>query len=149
VEINVDYILMLVRSLQESPDSNKDKEIKVAIERAVDSSYSLRSKKDLIQKFVDDLTVEANVESSWSKFIKEQKELELEQIIQDENLESARAHVLLEQAFKTGELKLEGTALSRVLPAVNMFSPDSGYSAQKQRVFSRLTAFFERFHLLG
>jgi type I restriction enzyme R subunit len=149
VEINVDYILMLVKSLQESTDSNRDKEIKVAIERAIDSSYSLRSKKDLIQKFVDELTVEANVESSWSKFIKEQKELELEQIIQDESLESARAHVLLEQAFKTGELKLEGTALSRVLPAVNMFSPDSGYSAQKQRVFSRLTAFFERFHLLG
>jgi type I restriction enzyme R subunit len=149
VEINVDYILMLVKSLQESTDSNRDKEIKVAIERAVDSSYSLRSKKDLIQKFVDDLTVEANVESSWSKFIKEQKELELEQIIQDESLESARAHVLLEQAFKTGELKLEGTALSRVLPAVNMFSPEGDYSNQKKRVFEKLSSFFERFNLLG
>jgi len=149
VEINVDYILMLVKSLQESTDSNRDKEIKVAIERAVDSSYSLRSKKDLIQKFVNDLTVEANVESSWSKFIKEQKELELEQIIQDESLESARAHVLLEQAFKTGELKLEGTALSRVLPAVNMFSPEGDYSNQKKRVFEKLSSFFERFNLLG
>jgi type I restriction enzyme R subunit len=149
VEINVDYILMLVKSLQESTDSNRDKEIKVAIERAVDSSYSLRSKKDLIQKFVEDLTVEANVETSWSKFIKVQKELELEQIIQDENLESARAHVLLEQAFKTGELKLEGTALSRVLPAVNMFSPEGDYSNQKKRVFEKLSSFFERFNLLG
>jgi type I restriction enzyme R subunit len=149
VEINVDYILMLVKSLQESADSNKDKEIRVAIERAVDSSYSLRSKKDLIQKFVNDLTVEANVESSWSKFIKEQKELELEQIIQDESLESARTHVLLEQAFKTGELKLEGTALSRVLPAVNMFSPEGDYSNQKKRVFEKLSSFFERFNLLG
>jgi len=149
VEINVDYILMLVKSLQESADSNNDKEIRVAIERAVDSSYSLRSKKDLIQKFVDDLSVEANVESSWSKFIKEQKELELEQIIQDESLESARAHVLLEQAFKTGELKLEGTALSRVLPAVNMFSPEGDYSNQKKRVFEKLSSFFERFNLLG
>jgi type I restriction enzyme R subunit len=149
VEINVDYILMLVKSLQESKDANADKEIRVAIDRAVDSSYSLRSKKDLIQKFVNDITVEANVESSWSKFIREQKESELEQIIQDEKLEAARAHVLLEQAFKSGELRLEGTALSRILPAVSMFSPQGDYSNQKKRVFEKLTNFFERFNLLG
>jgi type I restriction enzyme R subunit len=149
VEINVDYILMLVKSLQESKDANADKEIRVAIDRAVDSSYSLRSKKDLIQKFVNDITVEANVESSWSKFIREQKDSELEQIIQDEKLEAARAHVLLEQAFKSGELKLEGTALSRILPAVSMFSPQGDYSNQKKRVFEKLSNFFERFNLLG
>jgi type I restriction enzyme R subunit len=149
VEINVDYILMLVKTLQESKDANADKEIRVAIDRAVDSSYSLRSKKDLIQKFVNDITVEANVESSWSKFIREQKESELEQIIQDEKLEAARAHVLLEQAFKSGELKLEGTALSRILPAVSMFSPQGDYSKQKKRVFEKLSNFFERFNLLG
>lgn len=150
VEINVDYILMMVRSLQDkSGDDQADKEIRVAIERAVDSSFSLRSKKDLIQRFVDDITVNTNVESYWSKFISEQKQLELEQIIEDESLDTARAHVLMEQAFKTGELRLEGTAVSRMLPAVNMFAPDSEYSAQKQRVFEKLAEFFERFHLLG
>ena len=150
VEINVDYILMMVKSLQDkSGDDKADKEIRVAIERAVDSSFSLRSKKDLIQRFVDDITVDTNVESYWSKFISEQKQIELEQIIEDESLDTARAHVLMEQAFKTGELRLEGTAVSRMLPAVNMFAPDSEYSAQKQRVFEKLAAFFERFHLLG
>ena len=150
IEINVDYILMLVKSLQErSGDDKADKEIRVAIERAVDSSYSLRSKKDLIQRFVEDISVDTNVESYWSKFISEQKQVELEQIIEDESLDTARAHVLMEQAFKTGELRLEGTAVSRMLPAVNMFAPDSEYSAQKQRVFDRLAAFFERFSLLG
>ena len=141
---------MLVKSLQEkSGDDKADKEIRVAIERAVDSSYSLRSKKDLIQRFVEDISVDTNVESYWSKFISEQKQVELEQIIEDESLDTARAHVLMEQAFKTGELRLEGTAVSRMLPAVNMFAPDSEYSAQKQRVFDRLAAFFERFSLLG
>lgn len=150
VEINVDYILMLVRSLQEkSGDEMANKEIRVAIDRAVDSSFSLRSKRDLIQKFVSDITIDTNIESYWGKFIAEQKQIELEQIIEDERLDSARAHVLLEQAFKTGELRLEGTAVSRMLPAVSMFAPDSGYSAQKQRVFEKLIAFFERFHLLG
>lgn len=150
VEINVDFILMLVRSLQEKAgDSTANKEIRVAIERAVDSSLSLRSKKDLIQKFVDGITVDTNVESYWTKFIADQKRMELEQIIEEERLETARAHVLMDQAFEVGELRLEGTAISRILPAVNMFVPDSEYSNQKRRVFEKLTTFFERFHLLS
>jgi hypothetical protein len=59
------------------------------------------------------------------------------------------AHVLMEQAFQVGELRLEGTAVSRMLPAVNMFAPDHEYSQQKKRVFEKLAAFFERFSLLG
>jgi type I restriction enzyme R subunit len=150
VEINVDYILMMVKSLQgKSGDKEADKEIRVAIDRAVDSSFSLRSKKDLIQKFVADITVDTNVESYWTKFIAEQKQMELEQIIEEEKLDTARAHVLMEQAFQVGELRLEGTAVSRMLPAVNMFAPDHEYSQQKKRVFEKLAAFFERFSLLG
>jgi type I restriction enzyme, R subunit len=150
VEINVDYILMMVRSLQEKDgDTSADKEIRVAIERAVDSSYSLRSKKDLIQKFVESINVETDVETYWARFVAEQRQMELEQIIEDERLDPALAHVLMEQAFKTGELSLEGSAISRVVPAVSMFSPQGDYSLQKRRVFERLSAFFERFHLLG
>jgi type I restriction enzyme R subunit len=150
VEINVDYILLLVKSLQEKNlGESQDKEIRVAIERAVDSSVTLRSKKDLIQKFVDSVTVETNVESSWQRFIAEQRAIELEQIIEDENLDTSRARVLMEQALKAGELRLEGTALSRILPAVNLFSPAGDYSQQKSRVFERLSKFFERFNLLA
>lgn len=150
IEINVDYILMLVKSLQEKAgDASADKEIRVAIERAVDSSFTLRSKKDLIQKFIADVTIETDIENHWAIFIQEQRAMELEQIIEDEGLEPARSHVLMEQALRTGELKLEGTALSRIMPAVSMFSPTGDYSAQKSRVFEKLSAFFERFHLLG
>jgi type I restriction enzyme R subunit len=150
IEINVDYILLLVRSLQErNMGESQDKEIRVAIERAVDSSVSLRSKKDLIQKFVDSVTLETNVESDWLKFISEQRVMELEQIIEDENLDSPLAHTLVERSLKTGELKLEGTSLTRLLPPVNRFSPSGDLGAQKQRVFDKLSKFFERFHLLG
>jgi type I restriction enzyme R subunit len=150
IEINVDYILLLVRSLQErNLGESQDKEIRVAIERAVDSSVSLRSKKDLIQKFVDGLTVETNIESDWQKFISEQRAIELEQIIEDENLDPPLAHTLVDRSLKTGELKLEGTSLTRLLPPVNRFSPSGDLGVQKQRVFDKLSRFFERFHLLG
>ena len=150
VEINVDYILMLIESMQSTKvDSNRKQEILLSIEKAVDSSPSLRSKKDLIEKFVNQLTVDSNVEGSWSDFIRDQKAIELEQIIEDENLDIARTHVLMNEAFEFGELSLEGTALSRLMPAINMFAPDSQYSEQKRRVFEKLSNLFDRFHLLA
>ena len=42
VEINVDYILMLVERFRDAKGDGDDKEIRSAIERAVDSSPSLR-----------------------------------------------------------------------------------------------------------
>ena len=47
VEINIDYILMLVMKYHES--NCKDKSILGTIDRAIDSSIQLRSKKDLIR----------------------------------------------------------------------------------------------------
>jgi type I restriction enzyme, R subunit len=150
VEINVDYILLLVKSLQEKNlGESQDKEIRVAIERAVDSSVSLRSKKDLIQKFVESVTVDSNVERSWQYFIAEQRAMELETIIQDETLDPALAHTLVERSLKNGELRLEATMLTRLLPPVNRFSPSGDLSTQKKRVFDKLSRFFERFNLLG
>lgn len=53
VEINVDYILMLVQRYRETRGPLKDREVRDATTRAVDSSPSLRTKKDLIEAFVD------------------------------------------------------------------------------------------------
>ncbi len=50
VEVNIDYILMLVTKYH---DGNcEDKEILVAIDKAIKSSLQLRSKKELIENFI-------------------------------------------------------------------------------------------------
>ena len=49
VEINIDYILMLVAQYHQS--NCEDKEVLGAIDRAIDSSIQLRSKKELIHEF--------------------------------------------------------------------------------------------------
>jgi type I restriction enzyme, R subunit len=53
VEINVDQVLMLVEQYRDAKGDGDDREIRAATERAVDSSPSLRNKKDLIEEFVD------------------------------------------------------------------------------------------------
>ena len=50
VEVNIDYILMLVAKYHES--NCKDKNILVTIDKAINSSLELRSKKELIEQFI-------------------------------------------------------------------------------------------------
>lgn len=53
VEINVDYILMLVEKLREEHGDGEDREIRAEISRAVDASPYLRNKRDLVEDFVN------------------------------------------------------------------------------------------------
>jgi type I restriction enzyme R subunit len=144
VEINVDYILILIRGLQ-GASASENKEIKAKISKTVLSSYSLRSKKDLIEKFVDSINNDSDVEGDWRKFIAEQKKVELDEIITQENLNPEATEEFINKAFADGELKTAGTAVIKLLPPKNMFSPGFEHSLQKAFVIDKLKAFFERF----
>jgi len=144
VEINVDFILILIRKLL-GASASQDKEIKAQISKTVLASYSLRSKKDLIERFVDSINNDSDVEGDWRKFIAEQKKLELDQIITEENLNPIETEEFLNKAFQDGELKTAGTAVIKLLPPKNMFSPNYEHSIQKANVIDKLKAFFERF----
>lgn len=144
VEINVDFILMLIRELQGS-SSSENKEIKAKISRTISSSFSLRSKKDLIEKFVESINNDSDVEADWRRFIDKQKKTELDIIITEESLNSEATEDFIKKAFHDGELKSAGTAVTKLLPAMNMFSPSYEHSLQKSLVIEKLKAFFDRF----
>lgn len=144
VEINVDYILILIRSLQ-GADPKENKEILAKINKTVLASYSLRSKKDLIEKFVETINNDSDVEGNWRKFVDEQKKSELDHIIGEENLHPEETRTFINKAFEVGELKTAGTSIIKLLPPKNMFSPGAEHAIQKAFVIDRLKAFFERF----
>lgn len=144
VEINVDYILMLVKELQNS-SGNENKEIKSKIDRAVLSSYSLRSKKDLIERFLTTIDNHSDIDKSWKVYIEQERETELASIIEAENLDPVATHKYVAQAFTDGQLQLEGPAITNMLPAKNMFTPENVHGQQKASVISKLQAYFDRF----
>lgn len=144
VEINVDYILMLVKELQSSAGDQK-KEIKAKIDRAVLSSYSLRSKKDLIERFLSSIDNHSDIDKSWKLYIEQEREKELETIISSENLDPVAAQKYVAQAFSDGELQLAGPALTNMLPPKNMFTPENVHGQQKASVMSKLQDYFDRF----
>ncbi len=149
VEINVDYILVLVEKYRAAHGDSEDKEIRASIGRAIDASPSLRNKKDLIEAFVDSVSARGEIDEEWRAFIRVQRDTELDAIVADEGLKPEETRAFLDQAFRDGAVKATGTAITKVLPPVSRFSPDGGHGEKKQRVLAKLGLFFERFYGLG
>jgi type I restriction enzyme R subunit len=145
VEINVDYILMLVERYLKAKGSGQDKEIRANIERAINASPSLRNKKDLIEQFVDSVSTKAKVDAQWQAFVAKRKVEDLDRIIADEGLNADETKVFIDNAFRDGAIPVTGTAITRILPPVSRFSKNNNHSAKKQTVLDKLAAFFERY----
>jgi len=149
VEINVDYILMLVERYILAKGTGQDKEIRATIERAINSSPSLRNKKDLIEAFVDSVSPKAKVDAEWQAFVAKKKVEELDRIISDEGLNPDETKTFVDNAFRDGGIPTTGTAITKILPPVSRFSKNNNHSAKKQSVLEKLAAFFERYFGLG
>jgi type I restriction enzyme, R subunit len=145
VEINVDYILMLVEKWRAARGDGEDKEVRAEITRAVNASPTLRSKKDLIEDFVDSVSAGGAVDAEWQAFVAARREAELDAIIVEESLRPAPARAFMDAAFRDGAISASGTAITKVLPPTSRFATDGGHGDKKQRVLDKLGAFFERF----
>ncbi|MEK0210527.1 type I restriction endonuclease subunit R [Bifidobacterium mongoliense] len=149
VEIDVDYILMLVDKYRQEHGNGKDKGIRAEISRAVDASPTLRDKKDLIETFVDTVSLTGGIDQEWAKYIATKREQELHQIISDEHLKPEPTHQFVANAFRDGALQTSGTAITTILPPASRFTIGGGHAEKKQRVIDKLSAFFKRFTGLG
>lgn len=143
VEINIDYVLELIKKYQET--HQEDKEILVDINKAIDSSVELRNKKDLIHQFIASLDMQSSVDNDWQTFVNSKKIEELDQIIADENLDKDETYTFIQNAFRDGNVTTTGTALSKVLPPVSRFSPGGERTQKRETVVEKLSRFFEKF----
>lgn len=141
VEVNIDYILMLVAKYH---DSNcTDKNILLTIDRAIGSSLELRSKKELIERFIAQMNADTHVDEDWRAFVREQKEKDLNAIIEQERLKPDETRAFIAGSFRDGALRTTGTDIDRIMPAISRFK---GYRAEiKQSVIEKLMAFFEKY----
>ena len=144
VEVNIDYILFLVERYAES--GKQDREIMADIRRKVSSSPDLRNKKDLIEAFIETLNPDADsVSEEWVRFVQAARRKELERIIEEEGLKPAETVDFINQCFREGNIKETGTELTRILPAIPLFTPARESQKKKSSVIRRLKAFFDRF----
>ena len=146
IEINIDYILMLVKKYHDSHCD--DKEVLITIQKAIDASPELRSKKELIETFIAGINDISDVMIEWRQYVAEEKERQLVAIIQEENLEETETRKFIEVAFRDGSVKTTGTDIDRLMPPMSRFG-GGNRAEKKQGVITKLLGFFERFFGIG
>jgi type I restriction enzyme R subunit len=147
IEVNIDYILMLVAKYHET--NCTDKNILLTITKAINSSMQLRSKKTLIEQFIDRVNVDTKVDDDWRKFVQEQKENDITKIIEGEKLKPEETRKFIDNSFRDGTLKTTGTDIDKILPPTSRFGSGGGRTAKKQSVVEKLLIFFEKYLGLG
>ena len=143
VEVNIDYILFLVKQFRDS--HNKDLEIRVSIAKAIESSPDLRDKKELIERFIDSLTPDSNLDEEWREYVNREKLLEFERIVDEEHLKRSNALEFIQDAFQRGYVPEGGVALDSIMPPINPFDPQANRQGKIEKVLERLKAFFNRY----
>lgn len=143
VEINIDYILELIRKYHAS--NQEDKELLVDINKAIDSSIELRNKKELIEQFISSINADSSVDDDWQSFVNSKKIEELDRIISEENLDRDETYRFIESAFRDGGVQTSGTAITKIMPPVSRFNPDQSRGKKRETVLDKLASFFNKF----
>ncbi len=146
IEINIDYILMLVKKYHDS--HCEDKEVLISIRKAVDASPELRSKKALIENFIAGLNEIDDVLLEWNNYVAKQREIDLQALIEEEKLKPEPTREFIENAFRDGEVKTSGVDIDKILPPVSRFG-GSGRSKKKQTVIDKINIFFAKYFGVG
>lgn len=149
IDTNIDYILDLI---MKSKKPYQDKELLTSINKIVDSSFELRSKKELIINFLnsiynkeksfDDLTQLIN---EFNEYIQEEYSKELNNIIKEFNLNKEETFKFMNNSFGQGELKIFGTAINNILPPLSRFSKNQNRTKIKNDVINNLEVIFDRY----
>jgi len=142
LDVNIDYILMLVA--QYKTDNGQDTTLLDNIYREVNSSVQLRSKKELIEDFINRVNVSTQVGETWRAFISESAERDLAVLIADESLNESQTRTFIKHAFRDGIIKTAGTEINAILPPMRRFG-GSDYLEKKQNVIAKLLKFFEKY----
>lgn len=153
IQIDIPYILKLV---QEYHDKNcEDKTILAKIQKAINSSPDLRDKYDLIMKFIEKMTPtpdensaaqgDGDITDEWKDYIDQERERELDELIQEEKLNAIETKEFIRQAFADGYVTTTGTSITKVLPPMPLFGPKANREEKKRTVLDKLTAFFNKF----
>ncbi|EPO0094034.1 type I restriction endonuclease subunit R [Campylobacter upsaliensis] len=141
VEVSIEYILELIAKYHKDQATNYEPILKL-----LDSSLSLRSKKELFLRFIDSLHTQSNVEKDFSAYIKTHKNNALQDIINTLNLDPKKTKEFMQDSFERGELRDYGRAFGEILPPSPLFGKGSDQTHKiRQQALQKLQAFFELF----
>lgn len=139
VDINVDYILMLVEKYQST--MCQDADILVNIRKTMDSTPQLRSKRALIDSFLE--AISGGVRIDWPAFVKEKALSDLDKIICEESLNRDNTMQFMRSALSLNEVRDYGVQFNSVLPRMSRLNGKR--EAKRRAVHARLLEWFDQY----
>ncbi|EAJ7098023.1 type I restriction endonuclease subunit R [Campylobacter upsaliensis] len=141
VEVSIEYILELIAKYHKDQATNYEPILKL-----LDSSLSLRSKKELFLRFIDSIHTQSNVEKDFRAYIKTHKNNALQDIINALNLDPKKTKEFMQGSFERGELRDYGRAFGEILPPSPLFGKGAEQTHKiREKALEKLQAFFELF----
>lgn len=126
----------------------EDKEVLITIRKAVDASPELRSKKALIENFINGINDMDDIMLEWNDFVANQRENDLQTLISEEKLRPEETRKFLDNAFREGEVKIIGTDIDKIMPPVSRFG-GGNRATKKENIIKKIKAFFEKYFGIG
>lgn len=137
---------MLVKKYHDTPC--EDKEVLITVNKAIDASPELRSKKQLIETFIAGIHDVDDIMNEWKSYVVEQRDHDLDAIITEEKLKPEGTRKFMEHAFCDGEIKTAGTDIDKLMPPISRFG-GGGRAKKKQGVIDKFKVFFEKYFGIG
>ncbi|MDO7253366.1 type I restriction endonuclease subunit R [Helicobacter cappadocius] len=141
-DINVDYILILISEYAAKKEGQEKHMMLQNLLSTIRSSYELRSKEELLEKFITSLNFASDIPRDWSSFTKKEYEQELEELINKEGLRPEATKKFLIESLSNGEVKETGTEITEILPKVSIFK---GRNKIKKEIAEKLRRLLEKY----
>ena len=106
-EVNVSYILRLIARMV-GADEEKQIDIKKAVNATLANAAELRSKRELIERFIENniphITDSDDVETEFAEFVSEEQAKSFREICNEEGLDGKKTQQLLDRYISSGRL---------------------------------------------
>ncbi|NER09987.1 type I restriction enzyme, R subunit [Muriicola jejuensis] len=143
-EINVTYILKLLAGLKDQKPKEREKQRKI-ISDILDSETQLRSKKELIEKFIEEnlplITDSEQVYEEFERFWTREKEKSILQLSQEENLDSEKVQAVISNYLFTQKEPLR----DELIAAMNERPGLRERASAAKKIMAKIREFIETF----
>ncbi|NRF64893.1 type I restriction endonuclease subunit R [Vibrio coralliilyticus] len=140
-EVNVGYILHLLRELHEEDSTDEKERKRQVIANLIGSDPTLLSKKALIEKFMNDhlegIPAHADVEEEFEFFWEKEKRKALESMANEENLDTEKLEILVNRYELSEEMPLRDDFAGTLQTKPTIL--------QRKKIVGRLTEKFKGF----
>ena len=144
VSYDIDYIIELVNQYRAAAGQPGQRQRRENIIRAIRMNETLRSKKDLIEEFLNRVDSHDPNLPAWPVYVRYRLQRDVAELIDAEKLKDKLARAFIQKMFKRGYVLSAGTELSEILPPISRFKGNL-YAETRERVEQRLKRLLERY----